>query len=385
MAKILFTTTLGSASWAGSEVLWFSAAKLLREAGHWVSTLLPMNMRTSENVERCAAAEITIVSGSLDRARFVTARLQHRFKPIRPSFQSPVVAWARRHQPDLVVFSQASCWGAYSDMLALSVLGIKYCCVSQLNTPFSWLGDALFEVVGEAFAKAEACVFVSQGNLSLFENQTARSYENAKVISNLPSFEIEKPCGSPPVDVFRLLNVARIDPAHKGQDLLLDVLALPKWRGRNIEVEIAGGGATKWFERAATSKGLTNIKLLGHVSDLQSAWERATFGVFPSRYEGMPLAIIEGMAFGRAVIATDVAGHAEWIECGENGFLAAGCNVRALDAALESAWERRAEAGAMGQIAATDVKSRLESSPAKELCDLINVFSTSDSSISAPS
>jgi glycosyltransferase involved in cell wall biosynthesis len=287
---------------------------------------------------------------------------------------SPCVKQARKWKADLVVLSQASCWGAYSEMLALAEAGIPYVCISQLNTPFSWPGDGLFGAVGAAFSKARAAVFVSQGNLDLFQSQAAVELGNAHVIYNPPSFDVSDPCGPPRVAPFRLLNVARIDPGHKGQDLLIDVLNLPKWREREVQLSVAGGGNRKWLEQLVKRKGLGNVTLLGHVGDLRSAWQEATFGVFPSRYEGMPLAMIEGMALGRAIIATDVAGHGEWIEHGRNGFLAAGCTSSSLDAALEMAWIQREKAGSLGSCARQTFERIMRQDPSNELADLIASF-----------
>jgi glycosyltransferase involved in cell wall biosynthesis len=286
-------------------------------------------------------------------------RISRRIRPLEPTSMAPVVRYAKKWKPDTVVISQASCWGAYSEMLALANRKIPYICISQLNTPFSWPGDALYEAVGEAFAQAQTAVFVSQGNLDLFQNQVARRLINATVIYNPPSIDVTEPCGPPPTDVFHLLNVARIDPAQKGQDIILGVLALPKWRDRKVLLEIAGGGNRRWLERLIEMKGLIgSVRLLGHSSNLTEVWQRATYGVFPSRYEGMPLAMIEGMALGRSVVATNVAGHGEWIEDRRNGFLADGAEVGAFDKSLENAWINRGHANEMG-VAARETANRL--------------------------
>jgi len=371
MSRILFTTTLGGSAWAGSEVLWFQAASRLAAEGHQVVAVLPRHMRTRENLARLQEQGIAMLSGVVDHLRSLAVRIARRARPAAPTPLATVVNHAGRWKADVVVISQASCWGAYSEMLALAEKGIPYVCLSQLNTPFSWPGDRLFEAVGEAFAKAKAAVFVSQGNLDLFENQAACKLENARVIYNPPSFDVSQPCGPAPAHPFRLLNVARIDPGQKGQDILLDVLALPKWRERPVELEIAGGGNRRWLERILEIKELTNVCVAGHVSDLRTVWQRATFGVFPSRYEGMPLAMIEGMALGRGMVATDVAGHAEWIENGANGFLAAGCAVAALDHALEQAWQRREQASSMGDAARRTAARLMPSPPAEQLARLI--------------
>jgi glycosyltransferase involved in cell wall biosynthesis len=371
MSRILFTSTQGAVPWAGSEVLWYQAASLLKQQGHEVAAMLPLPMRVPATRQRLAAEAIQVIEQVSDRMRFMADRISRRFRPTEAAGTSAMLHHARRWKADIVVISQASCWGAYTEMLGLAKAGIPYVCISQLNTPFNWPGDLVFEAVGEAFAKAKAAVFVSRGNLDLFQNQVSRKLDNAHVIYNPPSFDVSQPCGPPPDDVFRLLNVARIDPGHKGQDLLLGVLALPKWRERDVKVAIAGGGNRRWIEQLIASKGLSRIELLGHVSDLRHEWERASFGIFPSRYEGMPLAMIEGMALGRAVIATDVAGHAEWIEDGTNGFLAAGTSVSCLDSAMERAWVERSATMGFGVAARMTYNRMMPREPSEELADMI--------------
>jgi len=111
--------------------------------------------------------------------------------------------------------------------------------------------------------------------------------------------------------------------------------------------------------------------LLGHVNDLKAVWEKTTFGIFPSRYEGIPLALVEGMALGRAIIATDVAGHAEWIEHGVNGFLASGPSLRGIDSALQSAWQRKFEASQLGNAACLTYFGKTTSKSEIRLAELI--------------
>lgn len=372
MARILFHTTLGTAAWGGCEELWFQAATILAGEGHAVAALLPMQMRNSANRQRLSHKGIGCLSSPLDRWRFHAARIARRLWPQAANMVAPIVAHARAWKADLVVVSQAACWSAYGELLGLAKSGIPFVTVSQLNTPFNWPGDRLFERVGDAFFGARAAVFVSQGNLSLFENQIARDLPNAHVIYNPTSFKIDGSCGPPPVEgSMVLLNVARLDPAHKGQDLLIDVLSMPKWRERAVELRIAGGGNRVWMERLVGRRGLGNVRLLGHVMDLKEEWRQATYGVFSSRYEGMPLAMIEGMGLGRAMIATDVAGHAEWIRHGENGFLAGGAEARALDAAMEDAWSHRAAAAELGARARAEFLSRGVDASGDRLAELV--------------
>jgi len=372
MARILFATTLRPFDWAGSEILWRNAAVELKRQGHDVAVCQPTAMRPATAMAPLRDAGITILQSPLDELRFQVSRVARRLSPTAADSVSVAAGHARAWKADVAVLSQAACWAGYRDMLALSVARIPYVSISQLNTPFVWPSERLFEVVGQAFAGARAAVFVSRGNLSLFENQIARSLPNAVVIYNQPSIAVDPPCAPRLVEPqLVLLNVARVDPAQKGQDLILDVMAMPKWRQRNVEVRIAGGGPRRWIDEAISAKSLANVAVLGKRQDLREQWEAADFGLFPSRYEGMPLAMIEGMALGRPIIATDVAGHAEWIEDGVNGFLAAGAEVRAIDAALERAWHARERASRMGESARFTYLKMASESPAQEIAALV--------------
>jgi glycosyltransferase involved in cell wall biosynthesis len=66
-------------------------------------------------------------------------------------------------------------------------------------------------------------------------------------------------------------------------------------------------------------------------------WFRAADGfVVPSDLESMPRVLLEAMAFGVPVVATDVWGIPELVRDGENGFLVPPRNVTALSDALRS-------------------------------------------------
>lgn len=49
--------------------------------------------------------------------------------------------------------------------------------------------------------------------------------------------------------------------------------------------------------------------------------QRALFYLTVSRYEGLPLAVIEAMSLGKAIIASDVLGNKDCVVNNENGFL----------------------------------------------------------------
>lgn len=88
-----------------------------------------------------------------------------------------------------------------------------------------------------------------------------------------------------------------------------------------------------------------------------------------SRYEGMPLAVLEALLCGRPCLLTDVAGHAEYVTEGENGFLAGAPTVASVAAALERAWQRRPDLPAMGRAAAERARRQIPPDPGAAFAD----------------
>jgi glycosyltransferase involved in cell wall biosynthesis len=77
------------------------------------------------------------------------------------------------------------------------------------------------------------------------------------------------------------------------------------------------------------------IEWLGQVSDIRDLWRRCHIAALPSRREGLPKALLEAAACGRAMIATDVPGCREVAIEGETGLLVPMDDAGALADAIE--------------------------------------------------
>jgi glycosyltransferase involved in cell wall biosynthesis len=178
--------------------------------------------------------------------------------------------------------------------------------------------------------------------------------------------------------------VGRLYPKEKGQDLLLRVLALEKWRSRPVTLTFFGHGEQRsGLERMARLLGLEQVRFAGFSSDVPAIWATHHGLVLPSRAEGLPLVIVEAMMAGRVVVATDVGGNAEVIEDGRTGFIADAPTEASLDRALERAWERRHEWRTIGAAAAEAIRTLVPPDPAAFLADRLIALASDPSGADA--
>lgn len=146
--------------------------------------------------------------------------------------------------------------------------------------------------------------------------------------------------------------VGRLVPI-KNHDLLLDAFAKVIAGGASALLVIVGGGSEEQRLRAKVSDlGIAgHVRFLGWRSDLVRIYAGSDIVALSSDNEGTPVAVIEAMAAGRAVIATDVGGVRDVLEGGRLGSLVprgdADAFAREL-AALVSDGDRRRAFAATG-------------------------------------
>jgi glycosyltransferase involved in cell wall biosynthesis len=145
-----------------------------------------------------------------------------------------------------------------------------------------------------------------------------------------------------------VLTVARLLDMQKRTSDLIEAIALlgGEWRLR-----ILGGGPDEAALRAKAARlGVaTRVAFLGFTLEkerVRDECRNCSVFVLPSAYEGLPMALLEAMSCGVAVVASDIPAIAEVVTDGHDGLLVPVGGPARLAERIEEAVARRAELGA---------------------------------------
>ena len=146
--------------------------------------------------------------------------------------------------------------------------------------------------------------------------------------------------------------VARLDPS-KGHDVLLRAAAALRSRhGRARYLLVGAGPAASTLRRHVERLGLSDqVVFLGVREDVPAILAASDLFVLPSRNEGLSQALLEAMALGLPVVATEVGGTADAVRSERTGWLVPPGDWRALADAIDAALSRPSTAKAYAEAA----------------------------------
>ncbi len=155
------------------------------------------------------------------------------------------------------------------------------------------------------------------------------------VIRNGVNTEAFVPAASPPDGPPVILCLARMDPV-KDHATLLAAYDLLAPEHTEAHLWLVGDGPIRGAveARVQASPFRDRIRLFPGDADVRRYYARAAFLVLSSRHEGLPNVVLEAMASGLAVAATDVGGLSEVVRDGVTGRLAPVARPEALARAM---------------------------------------------------
>ena len=207
--------------------------------------------------------------------------------------------------------------------------------VAQEHMHFAGYGDAVAQQKREAYPSLDALAVLTDDDLREYrEALPPGSVKLARIRNALPPLS----GGTSRLDAPLVLAAGRLVP-QKGFDLLVPAFATvarqqPDWRLRIYHD--ARPYRYRQLRRLILEHGLYNeVLLMGSTDRLGEVMANASLFVLSSRFEGLPMVIIEAMSKGLPVVAFDCpTGPREMIDDGVNGTLVPPEDVGALGEAI---------------------------------------------------
>ncbi len=292
----------------GASVHLLDLAAGVQQQGHKVTILVGGDGIVNQ---RAKAMGLTIIA------------LKHLVRPIHPckdfACWFELRRWFRQLRPDLIHLhsSKAGLVGRFA------AIGLQ---VPVVFTAHGWAftegvglaGSMLYRVLERLVAPLTRQIIT----VSEYDRQRALKLGvgSPDLIRTIHNGMPELPAVAPATHLpRRIVMVARFEQP-KDHLLLLD--AVSQLTGDWQLQCIGDGPLLAAAQQKALSAGLTaKVEFAGARSDVPEQLAQASIFVLLSRWEGLPLTILEAMRAGLAVVASDVGGVKEAVRHGETGFL----------------------------------------------------------------
>ena len=145
----------------------------------------------------------------------------------------------------------------------------------------------------------------------------------------------------------RFLAVGRFSPKHKGFDLLIQAFTLFAQKNKEWQLDIVGDGPEKDMLQQMIHEHQLDKRITLHpfTHEIQKYYSSASVYVLSSRWEGMPLVLVEAMSHGLPVIASDIPTCQEVL--GDFGMFFKNGDIQELAQRLEDAthldWQEKSD------------------------------------------
>lgn len=364
--RIAFVSLMAGSPWAASEVLWAAAAQRALGEGHEVFA------STYDWQTRPAALEDLERRGARLDLRPLS-RWQRRSAQITRVTRT--FAALEEFEADVICVNQG---GTY-DLARSGSIGVLRSTLARMGTPYILLCHCEqpppparnLQKARQMFARAAIVGMVADRLRGVSEAHLGLPLPNVRIFHNPVNLrQIEYlpwPASPSPL---RFAFVGRLDPV-KNLESLIAAFTAEQWRDRDWTLTVHGAGPDRsLLERQAIAANLgERIRFAGYVDDITAVWATHHALLMPSRFEGVPLAMVEAMLCGRPVVATDVGGIAEWLEESRSGFLIEAPTPEKIGAALERLWKHREHMEELGRYAHGHTMEKRDIDPAGTLLD----------------
>ncbi|MCQ2226761.1 MAG: glycosyltransferase family 4 protein [Bacteroidales bacterium] len=257
--------------------------------------------------------------------------------------------YVRDIEPDVIVYT----WVLGAILLPVTMR--KALKVYESHTPLHRIPFSFFQRFSAKCADKVVCL--TNGDAKEYERYT----KNVIVIPNFVDNRGEK---CPDYAVHKAIAVGRLSE-EKGFDILLSAWKIAVEKNPDWILEIFGEGEKRsdLEEQIRSLKIGNSVVLRGNVENVMSQYATSSLQIMTSRYEGLPMTLIEGQTCGLPCVCTNFRyGASDVIENGQNGIIVDVDDVEALASSmiqLMSNEQLRQKMGMNAQKRAKDYSSEV--------------------------
>jgi glycosyltransferase involved in cell wall biosynthesis len=262
---------------------------------------------------------------------------------------SALVALYRREAPDLVhnvavkpviygtrAARRAGVKGVVNALMGLGWAFSSDCVKAQALRPF--IKRALRDALSASHTRT---IVQNSDDAALLTDQGLTPPGSIRLIRGSGVDPSKYVTGAPPSGTPLVVFPARL-LADKGVEEFLCAAAILRKEGVRARFALVGepdpaNPASLDSERIEALADAADAELWGWRDDMPNVFAEAGIVCLPSYREGLPKALLEAAASGRAIVATDVPGCREIVRPGVNGWLVPPRDASALAAALREA------------------------------------------------
>lgn len=373
MRRILVYSDMQSAPWGGSEVLW---SRLIEQSGRntqfgltCFSSAMTRDICTRHPrmpayliPEYCAAHCRSLGKRILGKATHQwSLRVGRKLSLLRQS------RFVRLFGPDAIFASLP--WpfaGAGLRRILASSDRIPYVCFLHSMAREYMTSPASDELV-RFYRQAHQVFTTGRRSAQLLQEWLGTDLDNVLPTHNSVDCSLFRPAKgtrSESPSGPRMISIGRFSH-EKGYDILVRALAPMKDVPWTLDM-IGDGPLREEIAAMVRRAGLEDkVRFLGQMDAgcVPETLRKYDIFVLPSRIEGMPLSLLEGMASRLACVATDVGSIREVLIHNSSGVLVPPSNEEALRAALKWLIGNRQECVRLGQAARETVVSQCDEGP----------------------
>lgn len=378
MSSIFFISMMNGASWGGSEVLWYKAALEAVKKGHKVACAVYHweAKETRMKILQEAGCIIYYFPNKGVEKRNFLEKIQYKVTKkirIRRYLQTLPV-----EEFDLVILNQGyfevttSVWEEFYKRLKEYVLLFHNYSENEIIKPrrarilYNWISHA------------QKNLFASRRIKSILEERLGINITNGDLLINPISFAPPaQPTPFPQLHNgnFRIVVLAALDMERKAQDQLIMALSSQLWKERNWTLHLYGEGKDeKKLRNLIRQNGLSGkVFLEGHVTDVEKILREAHLLMQVTRIDAMPLSVVEALAIGRPVVASEIGDMPEWVIFNENGWICHSADAEEIDRIMHLVWANRDSWGEMGKKSFEIFRKKYPSSPENYFLEQVGI------------